>query len=132
MGDTISLRDDVVIFDINDVFEAILMFCPKRVWLALIDDHKSSELEYCIRPDLCVSKYLKIPFRKLQEISEPHDWGKQFCCSAIFRPNPSQSFHLDPSAMNWSLQIPKFDPPPCSCFLAILISFHHYHQFMSL
>ena len=63
-------EDDVVIFDINDVFEAILMFCRKRVWVALIDDHKSSELEDCIRPDLCVSKYLKIPFRKLREISD--------------------------------------------------------------
>lgn len=122
MGDDNESEDNVVISDINDVFESILLFCPRRVCLALNDDHESSELEYCIRPDLCVSKYLKIPFQKLREIAEPHDWGRRFCCSAIFRPNQSQSFHrsdgtriiwiiVDPSAVNWSpSKFPSWTP----------------------
>lgn len=37
-------EDDVVISGMNGVFEGILMFCPRRVCLALNDDHES----YCI------------------------------------------------------------------------------------
>jgi len=35
-------EDDVVISDMNDVIEGILRFCPRRVFLALNDDHESS------------------------------------------------------------------------------------------
>ena len=69
--------------DINDVIEAILKYCPRRVWLILNDNHEESEKvnDTCWRPVLCVSFYLKIPFVKLRDILEPQDWGEN--CFAV-------------------------------------------------
>jgi len=81
---------DLTISDINDVWEAIMDHAPRRAWLVLNDNPEAGPEDNCWRPDLCVSNYIKIPFQKLREIAEPHDWGKRFRCSAIFRPGQGQ------------------------------------------
>ena len=64
--------------DINDIFEYILL-CPRRVWLVLNDNHEDSEQrDYCWRPDLCVSYYIKISLQRLREILEPLEMGPTF------------------------------------------------------
>jgi len=102
--------------DINDVFEFILRFCPRRVWLVLNDNHEVSQRgDYCWRPDLCVSYYIKISFQRLREILEPLEWGRHFRCSAIFRPSVDLKrsdttrplwLLVDPSGVEWSIKPP--------------------------
>ena len=100
--------------DINDVVEAILKYCPRRVWLILNDNHEESERvnDTCWRPDLCVSYYLKISFYKLREILEPHDWGKQLRCSAFIRPKQGLS-RSDGTNVKWILVDPSRVAWPC-------------------
>ena len=107
-------------FDINDVFEYILLYCPRRVWLVLNDNHEDSrQVDYCWRPDLCVSFYIKISFQRLREILEPLEWGRNFRCSAIFKPSVDLKrsdatrplwILVDPSGVEWSCKPPGDSP----------------------
>jgi hypothetical protein len=83
-----ELDEDIKISDINDVFDAILRLCPRLVWLVLNENHEpdSEGRDYCSRPDMAISYYLKISFAKLSKILEPHEWGRLMHCSAICRP----------------------------------------------